>query len=222
MAEDGAETANDHTAEDDTTAEDDSTAEDDTTAEDETRAEDDTATAEPDRTAGRGVDLSWARRQRRWAVAGAVLALVALGCAILSLIEYPTAPSAATWRLYLALVATGVLTLCCVVLVEGWRRGMRSWGDDSGEGAGMARLLRVCFGAHVVSYLTVLLAMYGSVAESALVGWNSGTGTLLGVVFIVVIGAQTIGGTQYLRRSGPPGTVPNYLRMLNAKVQSLR
>lgn len=166
------------------------------------------------------VDLVWARRQRSMAVVGSVLAVVAFGCTILSLIGYPKDLGAPSWQLYLAIVAAGVLALCCVVLIVGWLQALRSWG--SSDRTDLSGWMKWCFAAHLLSYLAVLFAMYATVAESALVGWNSGTGTFLGLAFIVVIAAQTIAGTQYLRHRGPPGTVPNYLRLLNDKVQSLR
>jgi hypothetical protein len=76
--------------------------------------------------------------------------------------------------------------------------------------------------AHVVSYAAVLVGMFGAIEGSALAGFASRAGTLDGIAFILMIFGQIIGGTQYLRRSGPPGTVPTYIRKLNAKVQSLR
>lgn len=188
-------------------------------------AGDDTAgtgddTAEDPATGGPRVDVDWARRQRRLAVSGAVLALIAFGCTVVGLIGYPPEYPAPTWRIYLATGTAALLAMCCVVLVLGWQRGVRAW--QSAERVDLGGWIRWCFVAHLLSYPAVLAVMYGAVAESSLVGWSTATGTQLGIAFVLGIAAQTMGGSQYLRRDGPPGTVPNYLRKLNTKVQSLR
>jgi hypothetical protein len=154
------------------------------------------------------------------AVAGAAVAVVALCCTIVSLIGYRARFGAPTWQLGFAIAAAGVLALCCVVLVVGWQQALKVW--RSAAGGDLSGWIKLCFGVHLLSYVAVLAAMYGAVAESALVGWSSSIGFLLGIAFILVIAAQSIGGTQYVRHQGLPGTIPNYLRKLNDKVQSLR
>lgn len=165
-------------------------------------------------------DLDWAHRQRTLAIAGAVLALIAFGCTLVGLIGYPSGLGSPSWQIYLATGTAALLAMCCVVLVLGWQRGVQVW--RSADAADLTGWIRWCFVAHLLTYPAVLAVMYGAVAESALVGWSTATGTQLGIAFILVIAAQTIGGSQYLRRQGPPGTIPNYLRKLNEKVQSLR
>jgi hypothetical protein len=149
-----------------------------------------------------------------------VVALVAFGCTIVGLIGYPAGFGVPTWRLYFAVASSGVLALCCVVLVVGWQQALKVWRSEAG--GDLSGWIKLCFGVHLLSYVAVLAAMYGAVAESAVVGWSTSTGSVLGIAFILVIAAQSIGGTQYVRRQGMPGTFPNYLRKLNDKVQSLR
>ncbi|QDP98237.1 hypothetical protein FOE78_22090 [Microlunatus elymi] len=165
-------------------------------------------------------DLVWARRQRLLALVGTLVAILGLITAVGGLVGL--AADAADARPYAitAVIGAAALALCCAVIAVCWFGQLRRWqaGDQSLD-HGRARLTLI---AHVASYPAVLVTMYGALAASALAYWDSLSGTLLGITFILVIFAQILGGTQLLRRSGPPGTIPTYLRKLNAKVQSLR
>lgn len=161
-------------------------------------------------------DLKWASTQRTMAVVGTALSLIALVAAVFGV---ATALEGYGFRV-LAAIAAGVLMLCCGVNAYGWQSQLGDW--RGGSDAGYQRRARLTLIAHVVSYAAVLIGMYATLEGSALAGWASGPGTLHGIAFILMIFGQIIGGTQYLRRSGQPGTIPTYLRKLNAKVQSLR
>lgn len=163
-------------------------------------------------------DLRWARRQRLLTLVGAVLALVALVCAVVGLADLP-AGSGADGAAITAVVGCAVLLAACAVLGWAWTAQINSRRAGSGGGRSV---LTVALVAHLSSYAAVLVTMYVTLEGSALAGWASRSGTLLGIAFLLAIAAQVVGGTQMLRRSGPPGTVPTYLRKLNAKVQSLR
>jgi hypothetical protein len=164
-------------------------------------------------------DLGWARRQRLLALVGNLLALIGLAAAVGGLVALPPGSGADGYAVT-AVLAAAVLVGCCGVLGWCWTAQLADWrsGTD-GRYPGRARL---SLAAHLASYVAVLVAMYATLAASALAGWADSSGTLFGVSFLVVIFGQIIGGTQLLRRSGPPGTIPTYLRRLNAKVQSLR
>ncbi|HEY9293525.1 MAG TPA: hypothetical protein VIP98_19790 [Microlunatus sp.] len=166
------------------------------------------------------LDLGWARRQRLLALIGSLVALVALVTAVVATLLL--AANAADARPYAvtALVGVAVLLLCCAVITFCWFVQIGRW--QAGDGAIDPGRRRLSLVAHLISYLAVLVTMYGSLAASALAYWDSISGSLLGITFILVIFAQILGGSQLLRRSGPPGTVPTYLRKLNAKVRSLR
>ena len=164
-------------------------------------------------------DQGWAARQRLLALVGTLLALIGLAAAILALVELPPVSGADGYAVT-AVIAGAALAVCCGVLGWCWTAQLADWRSGIDDRyPGRARLALV---AHLVSYAAVLVAMYATLAASALAGWADTSGTLFGVSFLVVIFGQIIGGTQLLRRSGPPGTIPNYLRRLNAKVQSLR
>lgn len=161
-------------------------------------------------------DLQWASSQRTMAIVGTVLSLLGLVAAAIG--DQPGADGFG-FRL-MASVAALVLVLCCGINAWCWHTRIGRW--RSGSDTGYRRSAQLSLVAHVVSYAAVLVGMYGCLEGSALAGWGSRVGTLHGIAFILIIFGQIIGGTQLLRRSGPPGTIPTYIRKLNAKVQSLR
>jgi hypothetical protein len=161
-------------------------------------------------------ELAWAAGQRTLAGVGTLLSVLALLAAKIA--DQPGIDGYA-FRLT-AWIAALVLLLCCAVLTWCWHSQLGQW--RSGRDDGYPQRRRVSLIAHVVSYAAVLVGMFGAIEGSALAGFASRAGTLDGIAFILMIFGQIIGGTQYLRRSGPPGTVPTYIRKLNAKVQSLR
>jgi MFS family permease len=164
-------------------------------------------------------DDGWARQQRLLAGIGTLLALAGLITAILALTALSPVAGAAGYAVA-AVISVAVLLACCGLITWTWTGQLSDWrsGTD-GDYRGRCRISLI---SHLVSYAAVLGAMYTTLAGSALAGWASGSGTLFGISFLLAIFAQIIGGTQLLRRSGPPGTIPTYLRRLNAKVQSLR
>ena len=113
-----------------------------------------------------------------------------------------------------------VLTVCCAINAWCWHSQIRGWRAGSDDGYRQRSQLSLV--AHLVSYVAVLVGMYGALEASALAGCTGPAGTLLGIAFIVIIFGQILAGSQLLRRSGPPGTIPTYLRKLNAKVKSVR
>jgi hypothetical protein len=57
-------------------------------------------------------------------------------------------------------------------------------------------------------------------AASAAAGWSAASAGLLAVAFILVLAAQVLAGVQFLRPSGPPGTLPAHMRRLIEKSRS--
>lgn len=167
--------------------------------------------------AGAGLpDLSWASRQRTMAAVGTLLSLLGLVAAVVG-----SQPGVDGYGFRLmAAIAVLVLVICCGVNAWAWHGQLREW--RSGSDTGYPLRSRLSLAAHLTSYAAVLVGMYGTLEGSALAGWTSRAGTLHGIAFILIIFGQIIGGSQLLRRSGAPGTIPTYIRKLNAKVQSLR
>ena len=161
-------------------------------------------------------DPKWASAQLRLAAIGAALSLLAL---IAAAVGVQPDLDGFGFRL-MAVIAIAVLLVCCGVNAWSWQTQLGSW--RTGSDGGYRRRSRISLAAHVISYAAVLVGMYGTLEGSALAGWSSQVGTLHGIAFILIIFGQIIGGTQYLRRAGSPGTIPTYLRRLNSRVQSLR
>ncbi|SDS43933.1 hypothetical protein [Microlunatus soli] len=168
------------------------------------------------------VDLRWARRQLLLTAAGAVLGVVGLLVAIGGLSRLPLSAADARPYAITAVVAAAVLALACLLILGCWLIQLRRW-RTAPETSDVGHLLgRVSLVAHLATFPAVLVTMYGALAGSAMAYWDSPAAFGLGITFILAIFAQILAGSQPLRRSGPPATIPFYLRRLNDKVQSLR
>ena len=103
----------------------------------------------------------------------------------------------------------------CVIQVAVWRRAMASWlGRRLRDLQGEKRLSWI---AHLASYVVALAALLTCMAGSAAAGWSSASAVLLAVTLLFVLAAQVLAGVQFLRPSGPPGTLPAHIRRLNER-----
>lgn len=171
------------------------------------------------------VDLRWAGRQRLLAAVGTLISLLAVVVAGAGLSRLPLSAADARPYAIIAAVGAATLALACIVILICWLIQLPAWASGLKTQAGSDSYHRralLSLVAHLLSYAAVLVTMYGALAASALAYWDSAAGSLLGVTFILAIFGQILGGTQLLRRSGPPATIPSYLRRLDDKVQSLR
>ena len=71
-----------------------------------------------------------------------------------------------------------------------------------------------------MSYAVALAALFTTMEGSAAAGWSSVSAVLLAVVLLLVFAAQLLGGVQFLRTSGPPGTLPAHIRRMNVLSRS--
>lgn len=151
---------------------------------------------------------------------GAGCALVAVVCAALAVARFPVfSGSGATgvgWAIA-ALVGAVLILAICVIQVAVWLRAMASWrGRRIQDLHGEARLSWI---SHLASYPVVLVALLGSIAGSAYATWSASASVLLGLSLLFVLVAQVLSGVQYLRPSGPPGTLPAHMRRLVERSQ---
>lgn len=147
--------------------------------------------------------------------AGAVCALVAVIFAVLAVVRFPAFSSTEStgigWAIA-ALVASVAVLAGCVIQVATWQRAIASWrGERIQDLHGEARLSWV---AHVLSYPAVVVVLFGAMAGSARAGWSATAAVLLALGLLFVLAAQVLAGVQYLRPSGPPGTIPAHMRRL--------
>ncbi len=150
----------------------------------------------------------------RMIIGGAVAALVAVICAAIAVILFPTFAAADTgrgWGIVTLLAAVAMLAVA-VIQIAVWRRALDSWrGTRVQDLHGEARLSWI---AHLASYVVALVALFGAIAGSGAAGWSSRSAALLAVALLFILIAQVSAGVQYLRASGPPGTLPAHMRRL--------
>ena len=165
-------------------------------------------------------EAGWLRQQLALIVIGAVLALGSLATAVAGLLAFPFDSADVLGYPVSGTVGSAVLTVCNLVILLVWAVAV---GRVRAGRQFVERPWRiVALTAHIMSYAATLVAMFGALAASALAGWDSPSGVLFGLAFLLAIFGQILAGSQDLRDSGPPATVPTYLRRLNAVVQSKR
>jgi hypothetical protein len=145
---------------------------------------------------------------------------VGTGCSVLSVItaavalaNYPqfSDESGVGWAVT-ALVATLVMLAICVIQVAVWRRAMASWRGIRPEDLHAEK--RLSWIAHLSSYLAAVVGLLACMAGSASAGWTATAAVLLAITLVLLLAAQVLAGVQYLRPSGPPGTVPTHMRRM--------
>jgi hypothetical protein len=148
---------------------------------------------------------------------GAACAAVAVIAATAAVVVFPSFAGAGpglAWAVG-ALVSAALMLAICVIQVAVWRRAMASWlGKRIQDLKGEKQLSWI---AHVASYAVALAALLTCMAGSAAAGWSSASAVLLAVTLLFVLAAQVLAGVQFLRPSGPPGTLPAHIRRLNVR-----
>jgi hypothetical protein len=154
---------------------------------------------------------------RRLTWVGTVLGaagVVAAAAGIATFPRFTTASTGVVWAVLALACALGMTGICVVQLVA-WRQAMEWWGGR--RSSPPAPLGRVSWWLHVGSYLVALVALYVGISGSAAAGWSATAATLLTLSLLLVLAAQVLGAVQYVRPSGPPGTVPTHLRRMVAR-----
>jgi hypothetical protein len=150
----------------------------------------------------------------RLIMAGAICSLLGVLTAIGALATFPAFSANDTgsgWAVVALITAVAMLAVC-VIQVLVWRRAMASWrGIRVQDLHGEARLSWI---AHLVSYAIVLVALWACIAGSVEAGLTATAAVLLAITLLLIIGGQVLAGVQYLRPSGPPGTLPAHMRRL--------
>ncbi len=151
---------------------------------------------------------------------GAGCALLAVVFAVAAVVRFPsfddTGATGLGWAVT-ALVGAVLVLAICVIQVVVWLRAMASWrGRRIQDLHGEARLSWI---AHLASYPAVVLALLGSIAGSSYATWSATAAVLLGLCLLFVLAAQVLSAVQYLRPSGPPGTLPAHMRRLVERSQ---
>jgi small-conductance mechanosensitive channel len=150
---------------------------------------------------------------------GSVAALLAVVCCAIALAAFPRfvgpdytgGRSGVPWTVTALVCAAAMLAICVVQLVF-WIQAMAIWrGERSGD---LRPLTRLSWMLHVVSYAVVLLALWACIAASAAASWSATSAALLAVGLALMLAAQVLAAVQYVRASGPPGTIPAHMRSL--------
>jgi len=144
----------------------------------------------------------------------AALGVVAAAAAVVMFPSFAGAGPGLAWAVG-ALISAVLMLAICVIQVVVWRRAMASWLGKRAHDLHSGK--RLSWIVHVVSYAVALAALFTCMAGSAAAGWSSASAVLLAVTLLLVFAAQLLAGVQFLRTSGPPGTLPAHIRRMNVR-----
>ena len=152
-------------------------------------------------------------------VACAAVGVVLAAAALATFPSFTGASEGRGWAVT-ALVSAIVMLAICVIQLRVWRIAMASWQGERPEDLHVEA--RLSWIAHLVSYLVALAALFAGMAGSAAAGWTATSAVLLAFSLLMILAAQALAGVQFLRPSGPPGTLPAHMRRLIARAQPRR
>jgi hypothetical protein len=139
------------------------------------------------------------------------LGVVAAAVAVALFPSFAGAGAGRSWAIG-ALVSAALMFVICLIQVVVWRRAMASWsGRRPHDLYGEARLSWI---VHLVSYGIALAALFTCMEGSDAAGWVTASAGLLAITLLLLLVAQVLAGVQFLRPSGPPGTLPAHIRRL--------
>lgn len=149
----------------------------------------------------------------RMATVGDALATIAAVLSILALINYPrfSDDSAYPWA-----VTSMALNLAMMAIVAfqhlAWSKAMAEF--TGVKDINLARWARASWIVHLISYPVLVVGIWSHPAAILDTSWSSSSAWLLlgaGIGFLL---AHGLGAVQYVRVSGPPGTLPGNFRRL--------
>jgi hypothetical protein len=148
--------------------------------------------------------------------AGAAVAsvLMAVG-AVVTFPRFTTATESGIRWAVVQVVCCVVMVAICVLQLLAWRQAMAWWRGE--RASGPVTLAPISWWAHVLSYLVAIGGLFAAMAGSAAAGWSATASVLLALSLVLLLAGQILGGVQYVRASGPPGTVPTHMRRLLAR-----
>ena len=156
----------------------------------------------------------------RMTYAGTVCAVGAVAAAVAALAVFPFFTDDRTglgWAIT-ALGAAVLMLAVCVIQVAVLRRAMASWRGERLQD--LHAEARLSWYAHIASYVAALVGLLACMAASAEAGWTATAATLLALTLLLLLAAQVLAGVQFLRPSGPPGTLPAHMRRIVARSQA--
>lgn len=158
--------------------------------------------------------------QLRMVQIGGVAAVAGVGCAVGAVARFPAfevGDGGGAWAVVALVGAVAMLAIAAIQLLT-WQRALASWRGQRPQDLNGER--RLSWIAHLVSYLVVLVVLLATMGGSAYATWQATAATFLALTLLFVVTAQVLAGVQFLRPSGPPGTLPAHMRRLMARAQA--
>lgn len=140
------------------------------------------------------------------------LALLAIIAAVIGLVVYPRFPGENNAMAITTLVGAVVMLIICTFQLVVWMLAMREWRGE--RDYDLEPLMKISWVVHLLSYVVAIVTIWSALAASVQAGVNATSSTLIMISLLLTLAAQISAGVQYVRTSGPPGTLPNHMRQL--------
>lgn len=153
------------------------------------------------------------RGAQRMARIGDAAATLAAVLSVLALINYPhfTGESAYGWAV--TAVVTNLVMMAIVAFQHlAWSKAMAEF--TGVRDINLDRWAMVSWIVHLVSYPVLALGIWSHPVAIMDVSWLGSSAWLLLGAWICFLLAHGLGAVQYVRTSGPPGTLPTHFRRL--------
>ena len=160
--------------------------------------------------------------QLRLTQLGTLAAASAVASAVTAVVVFPDFTGLETgsgWAVAVAVCAVVLLAICVIQLLA-WRRALSEWRGE--RDYDLTALARLSWWVHLLTYVVVLVALWGCIAGSVAAGMTSVAAALLALSLLFLVLAQVLAGVQYLRIEGPSGTIPGHLRRLSTEIRRRR
>jgi len=123
------------------------------------------------------------------------------------------------WAVALAVCGAVLLAICAFQLLA-WQRSLAAWTGRAPRP--LAPLSAASWAVYLVSYPVLGVAVWAAVAGSAAAGWTAAATVLMILALVLLIAANLLAADQYVRASGPPGTLPAHMHTLTERDDRLR
>ncbi len=149
----------------------------------------------------------------RKAQLGDLFSVVSVLATIAGLVLYPifAGSDGRSWTVAALIVSIVMLAVTTFQHIA-WRRAMVEFTGT--KDIDLESWRKVSWVVHLVSYVVVVAGIWTYLAALVQSSPDATAYWLLVLGLLTLVVAQILGGIQYVRVSGPPGTVPNHIRQL--------
>ncbi|GAB3624478.1 hypothetical protein GCM10027418_25630 [Mariniluteicoccus endophyticus] len=147
--------------------------------------------------------------------AGLALAVVSAASALGALMTFPVFDPATGWLPWLLFTATALMVAICAFQAWVWNEAMAEW--EGRRDVNLAPYTMPSWYAHLGSFAVVAAGLVGALGVMRDAGTTAAVFWWALAALVTLVAAQVLGGIEYFRVAGAPGTLPAHFRRLHAR-----